>query len=258
MKDSHCIFCQKPLNASTRAKEHVLPLWLLREFDLENEAYEGLHTGHEWGKEVKSFRSHNLGSLICGDVCMHCNGGWMSEIETQTSALLTHLIKTDSGFVSLTRDSQRTLSRWIFKTVIVLNAASNYRPLIPSDHVINFYKNRHLPKALTIELMFGLFQKGVQSWQGQNMTFLFREKTSLPQDLMRSQYVVALNICGLHIRTSWTRFDRSIMDIRLEADVHRIWPPQKQSLVLNAGKRATPPRLFQVPSFIQHKSFNTQ
>lgn len=226
----------------------------MNEFDLHGESYEGVHTGHEWGKDVISHRKHNLGSLVLGTVCEVCNNGWMSNLESATRSKLLQLIKASQGRVSLTYNDQRTLSHWAFKTSCVLNRATNYRVLMPQEDIWAFYRNRHLPAALTIEIYLAEHVKGVFAVQGQNMVAVVMQGAVHSEQQIKEAatriYVITLNVCGVHFRVSWTPFDRSHVDIHLEANAYRIWPPQRHAISIPAGARTAAPKLFFAPTLV--------
>src|ERR1035437_3124887 len=73
-------FAAQTLTSENRSKEHVLPDWLLRHFQIGDyvispEARSG---------EAIVRRRHSLGSFLLGSVCNGCNGGWMSESQKRT------------------------------------------------------------------------------------------------------------------------------------------------------------------------------
>src|SRR5258708_6458444 len=86
---SPCIFCGSELSGK-RAKEHVFPQWIQKEFDWDDLYLTPTHfsgTG-----EVISSRAHDLGSFVEGHVCASCNNGWMSRLECAVRPILVDLI----------------------------------------------------------------------------------------------------------------------------------------------------------------------
>jgi hypothetical protein len=74
-----------------------------------------------------SVRKHTLGDFNEGRVCLSCNTGWMSRLETGVQPILTSLIHADREVAHLTRRERDTLGHWAMKTAFVLNSASGVR-----------------------------------------------------------------------------------------------------------------------------------
>src|SRR5262245_34602777 len=126
-----CIFCQCEIR-SERAKEHILPRWLLDEFGFGKDQVLPTHFS-ETG-DVISDRLHGLEDLLAGRVCKSCNNGWMSELEIQNKRLITSLARGQIDTLDLTDNEAMGLARWTFKTSLCLHSSSNYRRVIPSSH----------------------------------------------------------------------------------------------------------------------------
>lgn len=108
-----CIFCHREGKRLTR--EHVYPDWLSKLFDPKivgiNEV-SGDSVNRVWQGAVFQ---HKL-KLVCAE----CNNGWMSDIEGSVKDLLISLAFTHDGH-TLSQESQRKLSLWVQKTVLVIN-----------------------------------------------------------------------------------------------------------------------------------------
>lgn len=116
--DRECAFCGRDIEPDA-PPEHVLPQWLSKfrpkggRFLHEGEPeYRG---GVEYPSAVPSFRSKKF-EITADTVCRKCNHGWMSDLETWCSPVLTPMITgTAQG---LTIDQQALLSQWIVKTAM--------------------------------------------------------------------------------------------------------------------------------------------
>ena len=53
--------------------------------------------------------------------------------------------------ISFLNDNHEVVAKWVFKNVIMLNSASNYRQLVPASHYLSLY-NGEIPKGVTIDL----------------------------------------------------------------------------------------------------------
>lgn len=128
----HCIFCEAPLNGDNRSKEHVFPQWLLDFLNIRGESIEPTHYSID-GKTL-STRKHTLEGLLAGQVCVTCNGGWMSELEQESMPILKPLITGKTVVVELNDKERQILGRWTAKTAYALNSSSNYLKNIPKEH----------------------------------------------------------------------------------------------------------------------------
>ena len=100
-KNKICRMCGESIGRPSRTKEHVIPDWLLDEFDLKG--HQISYTPFELQgppslqlslpNDETPRRDHNLGSFLLGSVCKDCNGGWMSALEVHAKPDLIRLIK---------------------------------------------------------------------------------------------------------------------------------------------------------------------
>jgi hypothetical protein len=128
---SGCIFCGSSL-AGNRAKEHILPTWLLQEFGWSRDFVMPTHFSDTG--EVLSSRSHDMSSFVEGNVCPSCNNGWMSALEGRAKSLIVDLARGKREVIQLPDGEALLLVAWTAKTCICLYSASNYRRIIPSSH----------------------------------------------------------------------------------------------------------------------------
>jgi hypothetical protein len=84
-----------------------------------------------------------------GRICPDCNNGWMSELESEAMGVLKPLMDGQMAFEQLSEEEKRILTRWSFKTAIVLNSGSNFYKLVPLEHYELVYNNK-FPATLLV------------------------------------------------------------------------------------------------------------
>lgn len=97
-------------------------------------------------------RTQSAGSMLLGKVCASCNGGWMSQLESETKPVWLALFADQPQRDTLDEREVHSLALWSFKTALVLNAASNYRKIIPSMHYSHLFSARGVPADVFIDL----------------------------------------------------------------------------------------------------------
>lgn len=106
MENLDCIICHRiDVPGST---EHIIPKWLER-------------LVHEYGPHTFPGEDPQEYLDITIPICERCNARFNRNYENPASATLTSMIKNDGRQVSLTRDMQVQVSRWIVKTILLLN-----------------------------------------------------------------------------------------------------------------------------------------
>jgi hypothetical protein len=128
-----CMFCKEDLSVVGRAREHIVPKWLQEEWHLSSKVVQPTH--HDEQMQIKSTRKHTYDSLIAGRVCASCNNGWMSELESQSKNLILCLAAGRRHVRSLSHSEALQLARWTVKTAFVLHVSSNWRRVVPENHV---------------------------------------------------------------------------------------------------------------------------
>src|ERR1051326_4644252 len=74
-----------------RAKEHVVPQWLLEHLGVALETFYQQVVRSDDGSIVGS-RDHATQSFVQGRVCSICNGGWMSDLESPAKSIMIPLM----------------------------------------------------------------------------------------------------------------------------------------------------------------------
>lgn len=111
-----CVFCA---NQATLTREHVLPQWLSS-----LPAGEGPFTIKRLNETGQAIEYQAKGvDIVARAVCGPCNSGWMANLETAASPLLSPMIEGE--YMSMTPDEQDIVSRWAAKTAIMLLYATH-------------------------------------------------------------------------------------------------------------------------------------
>jgi hypothetical protein len=124
-----CAFCGRP----GVSKEHVWPEWthafLSRDAPATNvRASYAIDVGESPGVSLEDRRRRqgDVKTLKVRVVCReHCNGGWMSRLETAATPILKPLLTGQP--IHLGQQEQRTTAAWIAKTVMMLEFGDHRR-----------------------------------------------------------------------------------------------------------------------------------
>lgn len=126
-----CIFC----GASPTSNEHVIPKWAAKtvEQDPRGIAEDSLHQRfiQAKGQAIKKqfeWVSKKPVDFTANCVCSACNGGWMEGIEAAARPIVTRMIQ--GGTISLSRDAQDIVARWLaLKAIVERYSRSPIMPL---------------------------------------------------------------------------------------------------------------------------------
>lgn len=152
-----CVFCGAP---GPLTKEHVWPQWLrtfpayetLRELNPDRKVNQSVPT--EYSRDTTGRlqiqtqvrkRVDLLPDVTVKCVCAACNNGWMSKLETSTSAILEQTLRTGNR-IHLSKEDQAIISRWGMKTFLMY---AQYFPrseiAFSEDDYHSFYKSASIP-----------------------------------------------------------------------------------------------------------------
>jgi hypothetical protein len=143
-----CIFC----GGGNLSKEHFWPEWasaLLPNYP-DNQHVEQLFTFTEVTKltrapEVRSKQGHAWTKKIRA-VCVSCNTGWMSTLETAVKPILTPLIATQPHTLSL--NSMDILAKWISLKIMVGEHNHPKDAVTPLEDRLKFKSSLEIPPNL--------------------------------------------------------------------------------------------------------------
>lgn len=186
-----CVFCGGPLK--DKAREHVIPQWILKELALADHVISPTHLSSD-GSIALSSRTHVLKTLVLGDVCAGCNNGWMSQLEVTAAAPLRRLIG-GSPLSSLTVEEKNDVGRWAFKTAVALNWASNYTTMIPPAHARAANPKGPLPDGVSV---WGATHTPTSPfWWLQSPAWIFDGEAPAPEKVAVTWYKTTLSLGSL-------------------------------------------------------------
>jgi hypothetical protein len=164
------------------SKEHVIPQWILREFDMEKTILMAKHVN--FAAQPFSERRHDFLSFVAGCVCEDYNCGWMSRMEAAVQPVLTPLFrarKASRVAQEQLRVHRDLIVRWVLKTAVALNYSSNYRKLVPAAHAHLLFSGG-CPTFLFARAGF-LRGFGIKWYQSQQVTLATKVGEPLPSDI---------------------------------------------------------------------------
>jgi hypothetical protein len=192
-KPGTCLFCASD---GPRAKEHVFPDWMLRALNVTRDQVDLEHRS-ESGEAV-SARRHDLHSFRYGHICAECNNTWLSQLETEARRIFRALWK---GSGTLDAIDAYALTLWTLKTACVLNAASNYRRIIPVEHAAAVMEMAP-PGGLFLHIAYRSTPYQITWHQSQTIKLAGEEALvrSAAEEWKRSGYHIALGFGPVMLR----------------------------------------------------------
>ncbi|WP_143537652.1 hypothetical protein [Rubrivirga marina] len=208
-----CIFC---FETGDRAKEHIWPKWI-HEFDdtSDSKVIVGRHFGSPMtGLKLLDERTQSDNSFVFGQVCQSCNNGWMSRLESRAMPLLKNAADEGVNAAPWSNEQSRIVAGWAFKTILMINAGTNYRKIVTKVHYRNLYNSSNPPRGVLVEV--GLSKSivaGRELAQSQNLMVLGPEETVVQKNdrHQKRSYVIGLALKHLLLRaTYWPDHTASI------------------------------------------------
>lgn len=230
-----CYFCQKAFS-SDRTREHAVPQWLLRYLNVASEPIRQTHVA-VFGSEISS-RQLRAKNVVLGGVCESCNGGWLSQLESQAMPLIKDLINGKA--LTIGQKEMNLIRAWGYKTAMVFNSSSNYRQLFTVEDFAKFFETRQSPSNVSIDLalLSNASSNEYRTRQSSVQMFLapsevVREKIT-PEVAERSG-VITFQFGPLLLQTlsppgpEWERVsERSSEILTVSSSVDElIWPPER-------------------------------
>ncbi len=136
-----CLSCGESIRGNgIRAREHVIPSWLLQEWNISKEVLSNF-----WAEPNKTtlVRKQVMNSFVEGRFCAKCNNGWMSRLETAAMQLILDLADARINPVNLDEGQRKIVARWAAKTVVVLSHATAMAQPIDPKYFREFRDNSH-------------------------------------------------------------------------------------------------------------------
>lgn len=232
-----CIFCDE---RKPRAREDVIPIWMSDELHATGAVYTDFVTDMP-GQPLRSRtkKSANLATLKLPDVCVGCNGTWMSALENATKLLLLPMLRGTT--TSLNPTAQRQLASWCQLKCLTLDAfyRGEYNGIrhLPERLSHDFYRGHHpLENSLVVLGKYDPPEVGVMMPWGRLMKRSPAEGAHPAADIVMVTFAFGHLVIQILIGAWATPHDKGIAfpfaDERflriwpndLEGDVH--WPPR--------------------------------
>lgn len=140
MAQRQCLFCDDQANS----REHLWPKWMLEKLPPIQTIIGSVGKNKDIpvGRELK---------VRC--VCEDCNGGWMSDLETDNTPLLGPLVDGKSSRFDL--QQQHSIAAWALKTAMIMDSmtVSIERPMFfTSEERIALRTQREIPSRTRVWL----------------------------------------------------------------------------------------------------------
>jgi hypothetical protein len=239
MSQKTCLFCGVSLSEAGRAKEDVIPKWLLEHLGLDK-SRDLIASSHltDTGIPLKKPRVQGSHTILQGAVCTSCNGGWMSDLEGNAKQIVGNMSCGEP--FKANRVDLITLATWIFKTAILFHISSNYRRLVPSRDFTSLYRNRVPPPGRHVEIAY-LAAEPISAFRTRmspiKALFLPTEsdKEAISHEVDQSSYILTIQfgrlltqVVGLPPFGAWGRAEggrSSVFRIFPRVPETLAWPP---------------------------------
>lgn len=142
-----CAFC--PQDSKRLTGEHIWSAWVGRLFP--RQEFQWVHTDPE--TQVSKTRKTWTADQTVNAVCNACNNGWMSDLESEASALLSDMIRDGTPKILSTSDLS-TFAAFAFKNAIIANYMNPRRePFFTRAVRERFRMTRAIPAQ--VQMWFG-------------------------------------------------------------------------------------------------------
>ena len=111
------------------------------------------------------------------------------------------------------------VAKWVFKNVIMLNSASNYRQLVPASHYLSLY-NGEIPKGVTIDIAYAETEPSLEWRQSQDGLIL--RDSRIPMKMGVNRYTITFQIKRLMMKVAFYETDENVF--YEDEDCIRIYP----------------------------------
>lgn len=199
-----CLFC----GDIDLSREHVFAQWLLEALDVRKKQM-GMEHYTFFGMKLGE-RPLSLGSLINGLVCRGCNNGWMSRLESSVKPILLGVIRNADTRETIHKffENNELVSKWAFKTAIMLNYASNYRNIVPRRHFRYLYNHDRIPENVYVLIGFTDDIKEEIDWVQSPMVMHLTHKEARVHERPRFKdlYKITLKVDKLMLKVIYSPF----------------------------------------------------
>ncbi|HBQ3262870.1 MULTISPECIES: hypothetical protein [Klebsiella pneumoniae complex] len=149
MLGKKCIFCKKDSSTNKITKEHVFPKWLKKELkETRGLVYTSQYIENRKPIDNSKFKKglHPYDQVV-NDVCMVCNNGWMSALESKIKDLLAKLIHGHD--IILNEEQCNNFALWSIKTALILSHLEKGRSTVPPQHYTTIM-NGNIPDNVSV------------------------------------------------------------------------------------------------------------
>ncbi len=132
-----CIFC----GGTGLSKEHIIPDWIGREFPIPH-GFRNTRSMYDHRGIYDSTGIHKnepLGSKKMRNVCVKCNGGWMSRLQSEAKPILLDLFHKKD--VTLDHHAKVTLAAWVMMGSIMLEFTQMESKAITKEERVYLMEN---------------------------------------------------------------------------------------------------------------------
>ena len=226
VKRKECIFCRADLRSKERAREHIVPRWLIHELGLGSG---GLTSTHFDGSLAVQAREMTPETFLAGHVCRVCNNGWMSSLEVRFAPIFRDLTWGHRRIQQLSLEERRTVATWTLKTLGVLNWAAGYIQSVPPAHLQVLVVPPHDPPP-NVFVISGSTARGAVIAAAQEDFVLASRSQWQPRDTDREvrlpndgYYKLGIQLGSLLLAVFFWPF--TLWHVELSAGAHQVvWP----------------------------------
>jgi hypothetical protein len=217
-----CVSCGSDITRENRAKEHVIPQWLLDHLRIRKEVIFQAVASSDDGL-TRETRELVADQLLEGRVCESCNSGWMSKLENQAKPVLCPLIDGTRTVHALAEEECEILSKWAAKTAFILSNATPLKEPVPQHHLRGLGRTLSMPRAMAVFTNQHVETRDFSYYQRNRWPHFSSESTGVDPE---GRYKIGLQIKRLLILVA--HWPPPFHGFILAAGVHiPVWPNQQ-------------------------------
>lgn len=146
MSEWSCPFCGK--SGVKRTKEHILPRHLKSKIETTTGPTHVFSDDPATGKMVREFViDHSPLEMTIREVCVECNNGWMSQVESELDETLVRL--AGGEMFPLDGEEAERLRFWAAKTALVVTLRE--KDIEKTVHLSEMFATKGVPRGITVQ-----------------------------------------------------------------------------------------------------------
>jgi transposase-like protein len=130
-----------------RAREHVIPKWLLEDLTIIDAPVSPTITGAKSGvynledmpditaNVVRQRGPHSLDGFLEGRICKHCNNNLLNQFEMEARSSLRSLIRRQVKVRDSPEEQRVLVARWALKTTLMFKITFDDTKRLPAEHM---------------------------------------------------------------------------------------------------------------------------